>query len=503
MHRRIAFLSEHASPTALRGGEDAGGQNVYVDEVSRNLAQLGYEVDIFTRRNTDEIPEVLDWAPGVRIIHLTAGPVEFLLKDAIWPFMPAFHDAFLQFIACDGKRYDLIHSNFWMSGWVAARLRRELHIPVVQIFHAMGTTKRKHQGEMDSSPDERIDIERGIIQQVDRLIAQCPAEESELIDDYGADARKIALIPSAVNTDVFRPVDLYEARRAIGIDPDGFVVAYVGRMLPRKDVRNVVRALAHLLTLYKEKPSIVGAHPCGRPTTSQDAHNNDTASASIVGAHPCGRPASGRLASGRPTTSQDVPTQGDHKGRPYNDTGITLLLVGGETEEPDPVATPEIGVLQQLAAELGIDRHVRFTGKRQQDRLRYYYSASNVAVTTPWYEPFGLTPLEGMACGRPVIGSAVGGITFTIKDGETGFLVPPRDPAALARQLYRLLVEPGLSERMGTAARARVEQEFTWHTVAVRTAALYERLLAEFPAQTAWLHAQPAMSSPHGSRGGR
>ena len=452
MHRRIAFLSEHASPTALRGGEDAGGQNVYVDEVSRNLARLGYEVDIFTRRNTDEIPEVLDWAPGVRIIHLTAGPLEFLLKDAIWPFMPAFRDAFLQFIARDGRRYDLIHGNFWMSGWVAAELRRELHIPVIQIFHAMGTTKRKHQGEMDSSPDERINIERDVIQQVDWLIAQCPAEESELIDDYGADARKIALIPSAVNTDVFRPIDLYEARRTLGIDPDDFVVAYVGRMLPRKDVRNVVRALAHLLTLCKEK---------------------------------------------------EATGQGDHEGRPYNDTNITLLLVGGETEEPDPIATPEIGVLRQLAAELGIDKHVRFTGKRQQDRLRYYYSASNVAVTTPWYEPFGLTPLEGMACGRPVIGSAVGGITFTIKDGVTGFLVPPRDPAALAERLYRLLVEPGLSERMGAAARARVEQEFTWYTVAVRTAALYERLLAEFPTQTARRHTQPAMSSPHESRGGR
>jgi D-inositol-3-phosphate glycosyltransferase len=449
MHRRIAFLSEHASPTALRGGEDAGGQNVYVDEVSRNLARLGYEVDIFTRRTTDEIPEVLDWVPGVRIIHLTAGPMEFLLKDAIWPFMPAFRDAFLQFIARDRKRYDLIHGNFWMSGWVAAELRRELHIPAVQIFHAMGTTKRKHQGEMDSSPDERITVERDIIQQVDRLIAQCPAEESELVADNGADPRKIALIPSAVNTDVFRPVDLAEARHAIGIDPDGFVIAYIGRMLPRKDVRNMVRALAHLLTLCKERSSIVGAHPCGRPGMQLDDH----------------------------TSGNHAP--GDHKGRPYDDTGITLLLVGGETEDPDPVATPEIGVLRQLAAELGIDKHMSFMGKRQQDQLRYYYSASNVAVTTPWYEPFGLTPLEGMACGRPVIGSAVGGITFTIKDGVTGFLVPPRDPAALAERLYCLLVEPGLSKRMGAAARARVEQEFTWQTVAMRTAALYECLLAE------------------------
>jgi len=121
---------------------------------------------------------------------------------------------------------------------------------------------------------------------------------------------------------------------------------------------------------------------------------------------------------------------------------------------------------------------VRFIGKRQADELRYYYCAGDVAVTTPWYEPFGLTPLEGMACGRPVIGSAVGGITFTISDGKTGYLVPPRDPAALAERLHTLLADTAQRERMGHAARARVEREFTWPLVAQRTAVLYEALLA-------------------------
>jgi glycosyltransferase involved in cell wall biosynthesis len=154
-----------------------------------------------------------------------------------------------------------------------------------------------------------------------------------------------------------------------------------------------------------------------------------------------------------------------------------LLLVGGETREPDPARTPEIGELQRLATELGIADRVRFAGKQQPDVLRYFYSAGDVAVTTPHYEPFGLTPLEAMACGRPVIGSAVGGITYTIADGETGFLVPPRDPEALAACLQRLLAQPELRARMGRAARARVERDFTWPTVATRTAALYQTLL--------------------------
>ncbi len=413
---RIAFLSEHASPVALLGGVDAGGQNVYVDEVSRNLGKLGYVVDVFTRRDAEDAPEIIEWAPNVRIINLTAGPATFLLKDDMWQFMPAFRDAFLDFAERHELRYDLLHGNFWMSGWVASELQRRLNIPAVQIFHAMGKTKQTHQGSADTSPQGRIEVEQQIIRSVERIIAQCPSELAELVDDYGAHPEKVIVIPSAVNTKVFHPVPMAEARQIVGVAQDAFVVAYVGRMVPRKDVRNVVRAMGLLVQRWRQ------------------------------------------------STTKLPP--------------IHLLLVGGETVEPDPVATPEIGVLQQLVAELGITEYVSFVGKRQQDTLYNYYSAGNVDVTTPWYEPFGLTPLEGMACGRPVIGSAVGGITYTIADGETGFLVPPRDPQALANRLYQLLTEPELCTRMRVAARERVEREFTWETVARHTADLYETVLA-------------------------
>ena len=413
MDRRIAFLSEHASPAAQLGGEDAGGQNVYVDEISRNLARVGYKVDVFTRRQQPDTPEVIDWAPGVRIVNVTAGPPDFLLKDNLWRFMPAFRDAILAFSRRDGIHYDAIHSNFWMAGWVATELRQQLHVPVVQIFHALGKAKRLHQGTADTSSDERIEVELRIVRQVDRLIAQCPYEHTELIRDYGADPAKLAIIPAGVNTRIFRPVDHAVARRRIGLDPEGPVVVYVGRMLPRKDVRNVVRALACL-----REP-------------------------------------------------------------------VTLLVVGGETEEPDPVATPEIGELMRLAHELGIAERVRCVGRRQQDVLRYYYSAGDVAVTTPWYEPFGLTPLEAMACGRPVIGSSVGGISYTIVDGVTGFLVPPRDPEALAARLREIFSTPERRAHMGEEARCRVQREFMWPLTARRTAEVYESLLEERREMTA------------------
>src|ERR671932_1695363 len=217
--RRIAFLSEHASPAALLGGEDAGGQNVYVDEVSRQLGRLGHAADVFTRRYRADAPEVLDWAPGVRIVNLAAGPARSLPKDDLWPLMPEFRDAFLAFMARDGARYDLLHGNFWMSGWVATELRRRLGIPLVQIFHAMGKTKQRHQGAADTSPSERIAVELQIVREVDRLIAQCPSERDELVDDYGAPPHKVEIIPSAVNVERFWPVPGEEARRRIGLDP--------------------------------------------------------------------------------------------------------------------------------------------------------------------------------------------------------------------------------------------------------------------------------------------
>jgi hypothetical protein len=246
------------------------------------------------------------------------------------------------------------------------------------------------------------------------MIAQCPAERHELLDDYGADPARISLIPSAVDIARYRPIPQDAARASLGLDPDAQLIVYVGRVIPRKDIRNVVRGLARLREIRQSKGD-----------------------ASLP----------------------------------------TLLIVGGETAEPDVQATPEIGVLQDLANDLGVGRQIRFMGRHQPAELYRWYSAADVAVTTPWYEPFGLTPLEAMACGTPVIGAAVGGIAFTIADGETGFLVPPRDPDALASRMDTLLSDPEMRRRMGVAGVARVVHFFSWSRVGAETAALYDQVL--------------------------
>lgn len=400
---RIALITEHASPLASLGSVDAGGQNVYVDELARHLAHLGCCIDVFTRRDSPGA-EVVVPEPGVRVIQIEAGPPHFVPKDEQWPLMPLFRERIADFVRRENAAYDVIHGNFWMSGWVAVELGEQLETPVVHIFHAMGETKRRHQGAADSSPEERIQVEHDVIARANRLIAQCPEECRELIEDYGAQPEKISIIPSAVDTDVFRPVPKIEARRALELKPDEQVVGYVGRILPRKDVPNILKAAALALPQLRR---------------------------------------------------------------------LRVIVVGGESRHPDPAITPEIGQLQWLSESLGIPDIVTFYGNRQPEELCTYYSAADVVVSTPWYEPFGLTPLEAMACGRPVIGSAVGGIKHTVVHGETGLLVPPKDPAALAGGLVQILGQPGLGEKMGASARLRVEQYFVWSMTAQRTLELY------------------------------
>jgi phosphoheptose isomerase len=109
--------------------------------------------------------------------------------------------------------------------------------------------------------------------------------------------------------------------------------------------------------------------------------------------------------------------------------------------------------------------------------LKYYYSAADIFITTPWYEPFGITPLEAMACGTPVIGSNVGGIKYSVEHGKTGYLVPPNDPPALAQRIFELITDTALLQRMKRNAIRRVNSLFTWSRVSDMAASLYERIL--------------------------
>jgi glycosyltransferase involved in cell wall biosynthesis len=156
-----------------------------------------------------------------------------------------------------------------------------------------------------------------------------------------------------------------------------------------------------------------------------------------------------------------------------------LVIVGGE-----PGGSPEAARLAVLAERFGISERVCFAGSRPQEDLRHYYAAADVAVSVPHYEPFGMTPLEAMACARPVVGSRVGGIKTSVADGETGYLVPPRAPEALVKRVLRLLTDPTLQLRLGRAARHRIEEHYTWERVAALATDAFSEVAASHAHRT-------------------
>lgn len=408
MHKKIALISEHASPLAAVGGIDSGGQNVYVAQVARQLARLGHSVDVFTRRDSGELPDVVDYAPNVRVVNVPAGPARFVRKEELLPLM----DEFCEFVCGFARReggYRLSHANFFMSGLASLRLKERLGTPYVVTFHALGRVRKRHQGAADEFPPERAAIEDETIACADGIVAECPQDRVDLTTLYRADPRRVAVIPCGYDKSELWPITKPFARRALGLPGDEPILLNVGRLAPRKGIDNLVRGV-------------------------------------------------GRLARAHGVRAR-------------------LIVVGGNSDLPDPALTPEIGRLKAIAAEEGIERQVCFTGRRSREFLKLYYSAADLFCTTPWYEPFGITPLEAMACATPVIGADVGGIRFSVADGVTGALVPPNDPGAFAAKVAELLADRERLREMGRAGLHRVQTQFTWPKVARSIAAFYEQVL--------------------------
>jgi phosphoheptose isomerase len=406
--KKVAFISEHASPLASLGGVDSGGQNVYVAELARNLITLGYKVDIYTRWDNSNLPQIIDWIPGVRVIHMKAGPVEIMEKEKLLPFIPEFTSNMLSFIAKESEDYGLVHANFFMSAMVAIEIKRAYNVPFVVTFHALGMIRKIHQGHEDKFPAERIDIEKQIVREADFIIAECPQDREDLIKYYDAPADRITLIPCGFNPNEFYPLDKLLARLVLNLDQSEFIILQLGRLVPRKGVDNVIRAIGKIK----------------------------------------------RTAA-----------------------SVRLVVVGGESDRFDAENNPEIARLRSIAEAEGVSEMVTFAGRKNRDVLKYYYASADLFVTTPWYEPFGITPLEAMACGTPVIGSNVGGIKYSVEDGRTGFLVPPNDPDALALKVFELMNDQVLLKKIKKHAITRVNTLFTWQKISETLAGLYDRIL--------------------------
>lgn len=393
---RIAMVSEHASPLAVLGGVDAGGQNVHVAELARALARLGAQVTVHTRRDSMTLPEWVRFASGVRVHHVDAGPPRQIPKDELLPYMREFGRRLER--VWRGERPHVVHAHFWMSALAALRAAPSVGAPVVQTFHALGVVKRRYQGEKDTSPPERIAIERDIVGRVDRIVATCTDEVFELMR-MGAGRDGLTVIPCGVDLALFTP-DGPRARRRPSMRHR---LVTVGRLVERKGIGNVVSALPAL-------------------------------------------------------------------------PGVELVVAGG----PDRAqldGDPEARRLRELALVEGVADRVTLLGRLSREEVPRLMRSADAVVSVPWYEPFGITPVEAMACGVPIVASAVGGIIDTVLDDVTGMQVAPRDPERLAEALRALLADPKRRAAYGRAGAERARRFYDWERIGAATLSVYESLV--------------------------
>lgn len=389
------MVSEHANPLAAPGGVDAGGQNLLVAELSTALTRQGHEVTVYTRRDAPEPPDEVVTPSGYRVVHVPAGPARYVPKDDL----PRYMGEFARFLCVrwEADPPTVAHAHFWMSGLATVSAGRVAGVPMVQTFHALGVVTRRHQGEDDTSPAQRISIERLLGQQADRIAATCTDEVFELIR-MGVPRARISVVPCGVDVERFKPEG---GRPARGDFAHRLVT--VGRLVPRKGFATVIAALRAL------------------PDTE-------------------------------------------------------LVIAGG----PDKceLGDDEHGrFLRAFAESMGVSEQVRLAGRVSRRQMPALLRSADAVVCAPWYEPFGIVALEAMACGVPVVASAVGGLTDTVVDGVTGALVPPRKPRALAETLHQLLARRAMREQMGAVGRDRACARYSWDRVATEITRVYDRAI--------------------------
>lgn len=244
MPLRIAMLSVHSCPVGELGGVNTGGMSVYIRELARELGLRGYRVDVYTRAHGLEHNTIVELASNARLIHVRAGEKDKIDKLAVYPHLAEFAYEVENFRRHNGLHYDLIHSHYWLSGWVGQLIQGWWKIPHVTMLHTLGAVKNAI-GVDAHEPELRINSEKELIKDCDRIIAATEREKGDLVHYYDASPEVVSVIPCGVNLDLFRPVDKEIARHHLGFDGKG-IVLFVGRIVPLKGIDRLLIALSCL-----------------------------------------------------------------------------------------------------------------------------------------------------------------------------------------------------------------------------------------------------------------
>jgi mannosylfructose-phosphate synthase len=413
---RIAMVSTHGYVAAVPplGAADTGGQVVYVLELSRKLAQLGFDVDIWTRRFDDQ-PEIDIVNPRVRVIRAPCGGPDFIAKEYLHLHLMEWCENALRYVKRNRLVYQFIDSHYWDAGIAGQRLAEALGIPHVHTPHSLGFWK-KRQMETDY-PDradefeqkynfaERIRHETILYNACSLLVATTPPQFDMLVDEYRAPAEKVRMIPPGYDDNRFYPVS--EATRQMirrRLKFEGQVVLAIGRLARNKGYDLLIRAFS---VVARRAPE------------------------------------------------------------------ATLHLAIGGTKL-NPAERALLAELKRLTRRLGLQARVRFSGYVPEHRLADYYRAADVFALSSRYEPFGMTAIEAMACGLPAVITVHGGLYRAVAFGRHALYGDPFDREDFGIMLLKPLRHPRLATRLSRMGAHKARSLFTWTGIAQQLISLVE-----------------------------
>ncbi len=422
VRKRIAMISTHgyvASDPPL-GAPDTGGQVVYVLELSKKLADLGYKVDIWTRRFEDQ-PEIDRVNSDVRIIRIRCGGKEFIPKEYLYEKLPEWGERALRFIRRKKLKYAFVNSHYWDAGIAGQRLATALDIPHIHTPHSLGYWKRlKMEEDFPEDRDkfdvtynftERIHHEELLYRDCDALVATSPMQLDAMKKDYNVSARKLTMIPPGYDDSRFYPVG--DPMRQTIRDELGYTgptVASIGRLSRNKGFDLLVDAF----TIVAE-----------------------------------------RVQNAR-----------------------LVLAVGSETDET--TEDPMLEELHNQVARLGLADHVDITGSLPDEEMADFYRAADVFAMPSRYEPFGMTAVEAMACGTPTVLTTHGGLYRTTTYGIDALYADSFDKEDFGITLLKALRYADIRRRLSLQGARKVRSLFTWTGIAQQLVRLVEDRLSPY-----------------------
>lgn len=406
--RRICMVSTHGyvAATPPLGAADTGGQVVYVLELSKKLASLGYAVDIWTRQFEDQ-PAIEKVADHVRIRRVPCGGPEFIPKEYLCDHLDDWIAGALSSIEAEKLDYEFVNSHYWDAGIAGRRLAEALRIPHVHTPHSLGIWKKREM-ERDSGDDpatferkynfsQRIESERDVMRTAALVVATTPIHIDIMAEVYGVDRDRIVMIPPGYDDLRFYPVSDAEResiRRRIRFD--GQAVLALGRMASNKGYDLLVRAFA--------------------------------------------------------TVARKMP-----------DARLYLSAGGSLVSDEEQQMRRE---LDRMVEELELSGRVDFLPFIPDEELVDYYRAADLFVLCSRYEPFGMTTIEAMACGTPAVVTTHGGLWQELEFGVDAIFADPFDPDELAVAISQALSYDDLRERLREQAIRKVRSCYTWGNIA-------------------------------------